>query len=121
MRLPPEVPVCPLSSEARHNLFLTFEEALNNVLKHSAATCVKVEMSASETEFEARVADNGHGFAVPAANGSSPANSERGGNGLKNMRQRLADIGGQCVIGSEPGRGATVTIKFPLNRKGAKK
>jgi signal transduction histidine kinase/ligand-binding sensor domain-containing protein len=121
MRLPPEVPVCPLSSEARHNLFLTFEEALNNVLKHSTATCVKVEMSASETEFEARVADNGHGFAVPAANGSSPANSERGGNGLKNMRQRLADIGGQCVIASEPGRGATVTIKFPLNRKGAKK
>ena len=45
LRLPPEIPHYPLSSETRHNLFLAFEEALNNVLKHSAATKVKVEMN----------------------------------------------------------------------------
>ncbi|MGH8022528.1 MAG: triple tyrosine motif-containing protein, partial [Limisphaerales bacterium] len=46
LRLPRETPHYPLSSETRHNLFLAFEEALNNVLKHSTATRVKVEMNA---------------------------------------------------------------------------
>ena len=65
LRLPQEIPHYPLSSETRHNLFLTFEEALNNVLKHSAATKVKVEMTISALEFELKITDNGKGFEVP--------------------------------------------------------
>ena len=40
LRLPSAIPDHPLSSETRHNLFLAFEEALNNTLKHSAASNV---------------------------------------------------------------------------------
>ena len=118
LRLPPEIPHHPLSSETRHNLFLTFEEALNNVLKHAAASKVKVEMVVNALEFELRVADNGKGFAAPAAAAANaPSRGGRGGNGLKNMRQRLAAVGGECVIVSQPAAGTTVTLRIPLAQK----
>jgi signal transduction histidine kinase len=115
MRLPPEMPHHPLSSEARHNLFLTFEEALNNVLKHSNASKVKIEMGMAAQEFQLKISDNGKGFdeSVPAMNGQMRG---RGGNGLKNMRLRLTAIGGECLVSSQPGAGATVTMRIRLNK-----
>jgi signal transduction histidine kinase len=102
----------------RHNLFLTFEEALNNVLKHSGASGVQVEMTVTAAQFEVKITDNGHGF--PAATRSETGMREvgkRGGNGLKNMRQRLFDIGGVCEISSQPAAGTTVTVRLPFNKK----
>jgi len=118
LKLPKEIPHYPLSSEARHNLFLAFEESLNNVLKHSGATKVKVEMAASVLEFELKIIDNGKGFET-----TSPVESPgrehggRGGNGLKNMRQRLTAIGGECLILSNSGGGTAVIMRIPLDAK----
>jgi ligand-binding sensor domain-containing protein/signal transduction histidine kinase len=118
LRLPQEIPHQPLSSETRHNLFLSFEEALNNVLKHSAATAVRVEMSLKALEFEILVADNGKGFEVPAMASTVPqARGGRGGNGLRNMRQRLAAIGGDCLLASRLGNGTTVTLRIRLTQE----
>jgi ligand-binding sensor domain-containing protein/signal transduction histidine kinase len=117
MRLPQETPPCPLSSEVRHNLFLAFEEALNNVLKHSAATSVKVEMTVTPREFEIKVSDNGRGFVVPVSTAEVRPIGSRGGNGLQNMRQRLADVGGECLISSQPGNGATIKMCFRFDQK----
>jgi signal transduction histidine kinase len=118
LRLPPDIPHYPLSSEARHNLFLTFEEALNNVLKHSAATNVKVEMMIQGLVFQLVVTDNGKGFVVPALDGAEvPAPPVRGGNGLKNMRQRLAGLGGRCLISSRVGHGTEIAINIRLAKK----
>ena len=117
LRLPPEIPHHPLSSETRHNLFLTFEEALNNVLKHAAASKVKVEMVVNALEFELRVADNGKGFAGGAWPVMTMPNlSGRGGNGLKNMHQRLELLGGEFAVISQPGAGTTVTLHIRLSR-----
>jgi len=121
IRLPHEIPHCPLSSEMRHNLFLTFEEALNNVLKHSAATKVKVEMTINADGCEVKVADNGRGFEVPVLQANVPPRGGRGGNGLKNMHQRLMDTGGECLFASQPGNGTTVTMCICLNQKAQKK
>jgi signal transduction histidine kinase len=121
LRLPREIPPHPLSSEARHNLFLTFEEALNNVLKHSGATQVKVAMSADAREFELKVTDNGRGFdaeAQPAANGEGGGG--RRGNGLRNMRQRLAALGGDFRVASTVGEGTTVTMRIKLSENSSK-
>lgn len=116
LRLPPEIPHYPLSSEARHNLFLTFEEALNNVLKHSGATHVKVEMSVSAQEFELKVVDNGRGFVMPVEAAPAQPRIGRNGNGLKNMQQRLASVGGDCIISSRPGAGTSVAIRVRLSK-----
>ena len=118
IRLPQEVPHLPLSSEARHNLFLAFEETLNNVLKHSNATKVNVTMKINAREFELVVGDNGRGFEVAnLAAGNGAERGGHGGNGLRNIRQRLSAVGGQCVISSQPGSGATVTMTVRLGEK----
>jgi len=120
LRLPRDIPHYALSSEMRHNLFLTFEEALNNVLKHSAATNVKVEMTVKGLEFELKITDNGQGFETHARL-PAPARikSGRGGNGLKNMRQRLGALGGECMVASRPGEGTTIILRIHLNRQSA--
>lgn len=121
LRLPQTVSHFPLSSETRHNLFLAFEETLNNVLKHSEATKVKVEMSLNVPKFAIAVTDNGRGFEPagkpPASSAPRDPRGARVGNGLKNLRQRLADIGGECLIRSQPGQGTTVTMAIRLNQK----
>ena len=118
LKLPRTMPEHPLSSEARHNLFLAFEEVLNNVLKHSGASRVKIEMLVNAADFEIIIGDNGRGFEVPppASAKPQPRNGAggRGGNGLRNLRQRLADIGGECVVRSQAGQGSTVTLRLRL-------
>jgi signal transduction histidine kinase len=51
------------------------------------------------------IADNGRGF--------DPAHTSGEGNGLTNMRRRLADIGGSLEITSAPGQGTTVRFVVP--------
>jgi len=122
LQLPREILHYPLVSEVRHNLFLTFEEALNNVLKHANASKVKVEMTVTPREFEVKVTDNGKGFVAPVLLAPpAPARGGRGGNGLKNMRQRLMEIGGECLVSSQTGNGTAVTLRIRLNLKAARK
>jgi len=121
IRLPQEVPDLPLSSEARHNLFLAFEETLNNVLKHSNATKVYITMNVRAHEFELAVVDNGRGFTMPdPAGGNGSERGGHGGNGLRNIRQRLSAAGGRCSISSAPGAGTTITMTVWLNEKRSK-
>jgi signal transduction histidine kinase len=111
------LPEFPLSAEVRHNVFLAFEEALNNALKHAEASRVRVEMATAHSRFEITLADNGRGFDPvlhsPAEAPSAPS-GKRGGNGLPNLRQRLVEIGGQCSIDSGLGRGTRVNLSVPL-------
>jgi len=90
---------------------------LNNILKHSAATNVKVEMTVNALEIAVKVTDNGQGFDLPVPPAKVRPSGSRGGNGLKNMRQRLADIGGECLVSSQPGNGTTVKMHIRLNKK----
>ena len=97
-------------------MFLAFKEALHNVVKHAAANEVRVELKLEAAQLALRVADDGRGFDPAGSGGSATAGAGRiaRGNGLANMRRRLAEIGGTCEIRSEPGRGTTVTFTVPL-------
>jgi signal transduction histidine kinase len=118
LHIPRHLPDQPLSAETRHNLFLAFEEVVNNALKHGRASRVRVDMAAGPARFEIIVADNGCGFDAAAsertAAGGVAERTKRGGNGLCNMRQRLADVGGECVISSREGEGTTIRLSVPL-------
>jgi signal transduction histidine kinase len=112
------LPQLSMSAELRHNLFLAFEESLNNVLKHSGASGVRIEIKVEAMRLQIIVSDNGRGFEAPM----EPQNAAAGvvgtgpeGNGLVNMRQRLADVGGLCSIQSRVGQGTTVTLSISLN------
>jgi ligand-binding sensor domain-containing protein/signal transduction histidine kinase len=117
LHIPRGLPHYPLSAEARHNLFLAFEESLNNALKHGRATRVRVDMQLEPSRFDIIIRDNGCGFDANAvespAKGNGPV-SRTGGNGLPNMRQRLDLLGGECTVESQPGRGTTVILSLPL-------
>jgi len=109
---PARVPPRNLSSQARHHLFLATQEAFTNILKHAGATRVRVTMDCSGPGFQMTTVDNGRGF-DPAATGAA---AEAGGSrdGLINMRQRLADIGGECRVESAPGHGTTIQFRVPF-------
>jgi signal transduction histidine kinase/streptogramin lyase len=101
--MPVQLPDRPMSTEQRHNLFMAVKEALNNALKHSAATEVRIGLGVTDGRMAITIADNGRGFAVDQARGR--------GNGLENMRQRLTQIGGRLMLESEPGKGARITME----------
>jgi ligand-binding sensor domain-containing protein/signal transduction histidine kinase len=113
--IPAQLPAHPLSSQMRHHLFLATHEALTNILKHSGATHAKVSMVFNQDRFEINIADDGKGFT--ASDGKAPSeHPATAGDGLSNMRQRLADIGGECRIESTPGRGTSIRFVIALNR-----
>jgi signal transduction histidine kinase len=107
--LPVEVPAWPLTAEIRHNLFLAFKEALNNAVKHAAASEVRIALGLLPDSFVLVVKDNGHGF-DPSLPGSTEPGRIASGNGLTNMKKRLTRIGGRCEITSEKGTGTSVSL-----------
>ena len=117
IEVPMQLPKQPLSAEVRHNLFLAFKEALNNVVKHAGATEVRISLIPGESGFELIVADNGKGFthaSVAAQTAGEDAARPVPGNGLANMRSRLEEIGGECEVQSEPGAGTHITFRVKL-------
>jgi signal transduction histidine kinase len=113
--IPPRLPIAPLSSQSRHHLFLAMHEALTNILKHSGATHARIAMACRGSDFEIAVTDNGRGFDPASGAVDGPGSSSGFGNGLENMRRRLAELGGRCRVESHPGKGTTVWLEFSLN------
>jgi signal transduction histidine kinase/ligand-binding sensor domain-containing protein len=115
--MPLGLPQWSISSEVRHNLFLAFKEALNNVVKHSKATEVIIALEVRTGGFMLSVTDNGCGFDAtePAVAKSEPGRRSRG-NGLNNMRRRLEELGGRCTVTSRPGGGTCVTFEVKLHQ-----
>jgi signal transduction histidine kinase len=99
-------PATPLDSRVRHGVFLAFKEALNNAVRHSAASEVWIKMEVLDDHLNIAVADNGKGFALGA---DSP-----GSDGLAGMRERMQKLSGQCEIKTRPGQGTTVEFRLPL-------
>jgi signal transduction histidine kinase len=108
--VPEQLPAWSITAEVRHNLFLAFKEALNNVLKHSAASEVCISLTTDSDAFTLVVRDNGIGFCpqAPALNEASAPSRIVHGHGLTNMRIRLEKVGGHYEIQSAPGRGTEV-------------
>lgn len=112
--MPNEMPAISLTSQVRHHLFLCGKEALNNVVKHAGATEVVVSLALDAQKLTIVIADNGRGFregTSVAAHGNRAAP----GNGLVNLRRRLAEMKGTCEIGPTPGGGTTVSFTLPLH------
>lgn len=103
--LPSDVPI---SSHQRHNLNMAVKEALHNVIKHAAASEVRMRISVNDSELTASLCDDGKGFDLKSCNP---------GNGLTNMRHRLEDIGGCTTVESVVGRGTAVTFIMPIRRR----
>jgi signal transduction histidine kinase len=105
IQIPRTLPAMELDVEARHNIYLIFKEALNNVLKHSQCTEVSIKMDVEAGVMVLEVQDNGRGF--------SPDLVQKG-NGLDNMLARARDIHAELHFHSAPGQGTIVRFTLPL-------
>jgi signal transduction histidine kinase len=117
--MPLTLPKWPIGAALRHNLFLAFKEAINNVVRHSNAREVKIALHPGEAGFDIVVEDDGQGFDLAQAQPVETAQPGRpgGGNGLSNMHTRLNEIGGSVAIQSDLGSGTTVRFKVPSGHK----
>lgn len=104
--LPPDVQV---SSQIRHNISMAVKEAVHNVIKHARAAAVTIRMTLADGFLDILVQDDGSGF---------QPDKQIAGNGLTNMKQRLANIGGECFIESQPGQGTTVRLHLAIKTPG---
>lgn len=100
-----DMPSTAFDLPVRRSLFLAVKEALNNAAKYSGATELFLRIHRERDQVLVTVEDNGRGFDVLL-----PTE----GNGLNNMQQRLAEMGGVCQIFSEPGAGCRVEFTMPL-------
>ena len=97
-----ELPPLPPSSELE--LYHIMVEALNNVVNHAAASRLSVVLARGSGQLRLHIVDDGRGF--------DPAQS-RGGQGLRNIRERVARLNGQLVISSAPGSGTRLEAVIP--------
>ncbi|RYD24160.1 MAG: hypothetical protein EOP88_01290 [Verrucomicrobiaceae bacterium] len=96
----------PLDSRTRHEIFLAFKEALNNIVKHSEASCVYLTIEVSTGHLKISLSDDGRGC--------DTALDLPGSDGLRNMKERIRSLGGTCTIESRPNEGTTVQFEFSL-------
>ena len=90
-----DVPDVEMTGEKRRNIFLSVKEALNNIMKHSQASRVRIDISVPDYTLVIRIADNGVGI--------NQEKLRRFGNGLNNMKRRMQNIHGDFRIESEGG------------------
>ena len=92
------------------NLFRIYQEALNNVIKHSNAQRVELSMYKDSRYLVMQIKDNGIGF-------SKYSNIEDKGIGLSTMAERANLMGGTFRISSSNGAGTTITVEVPVSEK----
>jgi signal transduction histidine kinase len=103
-----------LSAEAQEVIYRVAKEALQNIVKHSQATTVKLLLGSADKKIRLSVQDNGAGF------GPETAQGKRLSFGLTDMQERAALLGGTLTLRSAPGKGATVILELPrVSAKGS--
>jgi len=107
--LPDHPPHQVIPADVRHNLFLIVKEALNNVARHSGADEVSLQIAATGQMLELTIQDNGRSFDAVSVNGA--------GNGLRNIRQRMDELGGRFQVESQPSSGTRITLSVPSHGK----
>jgi len=116
--MPLTLPAWAIGAELRHNVFLAYKEAINNVVRHANAREVKISLHPREDGFDLLVEDDGQGFdlsQVQSAGSGAPPGRPAAGNGLRNMHTRMNEIGGTIEIRSHAGGGTTVCLRVPFN------
>ena len=90
----------------RRSLLMAIKEVLNNAVKYSKATELKLKIHSLEEKLVVIVEDNGQGFDMK--------NIRAGRNGLTNIEQRMKEMGGSCQIISQPGQGCRIKFQIPF-------
>ncbi len=94
------------------NLFRIIQELFTNIVKHSRASLVRLDLKAQGGEISLLVEDNGVGFSPQEVRIKS------GGYGLENLRSRVEDLEGSFLLEATPGEGTQTEIRIPIQERG---
>lgn len=106
-RVPAKIP-----PEVASTLYRIAQEALRNVAKHAGRTTVRIELTGGADQLSLLIRDDGIGFDVHSA-------QDREGLGLISMQERARLVRGEFSLETLPGRGATITVRVPLDSQEA--
>jgi signal transduction histidine kinase len=95
-----------LSMDQRKNIYLVFKEALNNAVKYSGTERIAVSTGIQNRALVLEVRDEGEGFDTSLV---------QKGNGLDNIKNRAAELGGKLEIDSTSGEGTLVKLSMPVS------
>ena len=95
-----------IEMEQRKEIYLILKEALNNAIKYSGCSQLRVTGYLESEQVHIRVADNGKGF---------DPEQESSRTGLRNMKLRAQQLQGTLGIESRPGEGTSVILRFPVS------
>ena len=101
---PAVIPYMPLTGEQRRNLFYAVKEALHNIVKHAGASEAEIQVILQERVLEFVIRDNGTGMPEPVTN--------RFGNGIIQMKNRLEKMGGSFSVTSDAG--TSIRLRMPV-------
>src|SRR5206468_7039869 len=96
--------------DAEIHIYRIVQEAVTNVVKHSAATEAAVVIKKRAGVVSLSIRDNGRGF-DPSKNA---AQSNGLGYGLSGIAERARILGATPTIDSRPGGGTNLTVEVPL-------
>ena len=99
-----------VKTNLRREVYLIFKESINNIVKHSGAKNVIIELQISDTDLILKISDDGKGF-IYGASGENES-----GNGISSMKKRAAEMNGEIEIVSE--QGVKIILRLPLERSG---
>jgi two-component system NarL family sensor kinase len=99
-----------LPAEMKTVLFRIAQEALTNIGKHASASEVTIALGFDAQAVRLRITDDGRGFDVAAVQ-----LDPRRGIGLRNMRERMASIGGQFEVHSGMAAGTRLEAEVPAD------
>ena len=93
-----------LSGEIKINLYRIVQEGLQNCVKYSQASLIKLNFGADDSELQITLEDDGVGF---------DSKKVKKGIGHKNITSRMNKIGGRWEVLSSPGEGTKININVP--------
>ena len=103
--VPETLPALPAAVEvAAYRIAL---EAFTNIVSHAEASACQIKIKIENSRLILEVSDNGKGI----------ASDTRSGVGSASMRERAAELGGECLIENIPSGGTRVTARLPLGKE----
>ncbi len=103
-----------LDNKSRLVFYRIVQEALNNINKHAEAENVQIKLVASHPYLILRIKDDGRGFTD-----IHTSNKDTGKHlGMLLMNEKAKSIGASLSGESVPGLGTTITLKYPIKKRG---
>jgi signal transduction histidine kinase len=96
------------SDTIKLNCYRILQESLQNIIKYSNASLIKITLGFNNRKLNFIIQDNGKGFNI---------NKKTKGIGLKNIQSRIKHLNGKFLVESEPDKGTVLSMQIPYKTK----